>query len=92
MFVFTKKYCLSLFNYRYSRKILWLKVGRSNNNPKIIGGYFLDFLKEGGLAPFTIRMDAGTENVLVQDMQTAIRNDPTAKTWIVGKSTANQVK
>ena len=45
--------------------MLWLKVGRSNNNPKIIGSYFLDFLKESGTVPRKIRMDAGSYCLII---------------------------
>ena len=31
----------------YSRRILWLEVGSSNNNPRIVGKYFLDWIFEG---------------------------------------------
>ena len=31
---------------RYSRKILWLEVARTNNDPEIIAGYFLDLANE----------------------------------------------
>lgn len=27
----------------FSRRVLWLRVGRSNNDPKVIASYFLDF-------------------------------------------------
>ena len=30
----------------YSRKVLWLKVLRSNNSPSVIGGIYLDCVKE----------------------------------------------
>lgn len=31
-------------HYRYSRRVLWLKAGQSNNNPKIIAYYFLKYI------------------------------------------------
>ena len=34
--------------YRYSRKILWLKVASTNNDPYVIAGYFLDCVTELG--------------------------------------------
>ena len=33
---------------RYSGRILWLKVGTSNNNPSVIANYFLTCVKELG--------------------------------------------
>ena len=40
------------FSNRYSRKILWLEVGPSNNNPAIVAKYFVDALGvvEGNLS------------------------------------------
>jgi len=39
-------------HYRYSRKILWLKVASTNNDPYVIAGYFLDCVtKLGGKQP-----------------------------------------
>ena len=45
----------------FSRKIIWLNVCQTNNDPKIIGGYFLDVNANGG-CPLKIRTDYGTEN------------------------------
>ncbi|XP_053398073.1 uncharacterized protein LOC123523442 [Mercenaria mercenaria] len=59
----------------FSRKILWLKVARSNNDPKVVATFFLEYLNAINVIglPRCIRTDAGTENVLVQDMQMAFR-------------------
>ena len=35
----------------YNRRILWLEVGRTNNNPKIIANYFTDYIRQIGEAP-----------------------------------------
>ena len=71
-------------------------VSRTNRDPKVVAANFLDFLKSGNLAPRVIRMDAGTENVLIANMQRAIRscnNDAFAdRCVIIGPSTANQVR
>ena len=45
----------------FSRKIIWLNVYQTNNDPKIIGGYVLDVKVIGG-CPLEIRTDYGTEN------------------------------
>lgn len=34
--------------FRYSRKILWLKVASSNNDPRIISSYFVDAVRSQG--------------------------------------------
>ena len=57
----------------YSRKVLWLKVLRSNNSPSVIGGIYLDCVKEMEGCPTTLVTDLGTENVLVAAMQTFFR-------------------
>ena len=45
----------------FSRKIIWLNVYQTNNDPKIIGGYFLDVRANGG-CPLKMMTDYGSEN------------------------------
>ena len=80
---------------RYSRKVLWLRVGSTNNDPKVVAAYFLDYIKEVGGVPRLLRTYGETENVLIHDMQAALRadhNDDKAgqKSFIVGRSVSNQ--
>uniref|UniRef100_K1QD53 Uncharacterized protein n=1 Tax=Magallana gigas TaxID=29159 RepID=K1QD53_MAGGI len=80
---------------RFSRRILWLRVARTNNNPKVVASYFLDYVEEIAGVPRCIRIDAGTENGHIEDMQKAFRwNDDDAmagdKSVIIGSSTSNQ--
>ena len=77
--------------------MLWVVASRTNRNPRVVAANFLDFLKAEKLAPRVIRMDAGTENVMIANMQRAIRSydvDPMAgdRSVIIGPSTANQVE
>ena len=44
----------------FTRKIIWLNVYQTNNDPKIIGGYFLDAKGNGG-CPTKIRTYYVTE-------------------------------
>lgn len=39
------KFC---FYGRFSRRILWLRVAsaRTNNNPRVVASYFLDYVEE----------------------------------------------
>lgn len=79
----------------YSRKVLWLEVGPSNNNPKIIAHYFLKCVKNLGHTPRVLRCDLGTENTNLAFIQPFLRssdNDEFAgvKSFVYGKSTANQ--
>ena len=49
----------------FSRKILWLTVGITNNNPNVIGIYFIDAMMQTKCVPCLVRSDKGTENVHV---------------------------
>lgn len=79
----------------YSRRIIWLNVASSNNNPKIIAKYYLDSVKGLQLAPRLLRGDKGTENSIVSSLQKCLRYNHTdrlsgIKSYIEGTSTANQ--
>lgn len=52
-----------------SRKILWLYVTRSNNQPSNIATYFLDAVDELGGCPTDLVTDLGTENGLMAAAQ-----------------------
>ena len=67
--------CISGCMDGFSRKIIWLNVYSTNNNPRIIGGYFLEPLKEFGGCPCVVRGDYGTENGLVRDFQNLLWNN-----------------
>ncbi|CAC5415489.1 unnamed protein product [Mytilus coruscus] len=47
----------------FSRKVLWLKAGYTNNNPRYIAGLYLDFIKRYHRLPRVILADGGSENV-----------------------------
>ena len=80
----------------YSRKILWLKVIHSNNNPVVISRIFLDALKEHLGCPSRLRTDCGTENVLIATIQSFLRQrqcesyESAIACHIYGPSYANQ--
>lgn len=59
----------------FSRKLLWLKVLRSNKNPNAISRFYLDMVLALGRVPQVIRCDAGTENVVVNDIHKVLRDD-----------------
>jgi len=46
----------------FSRKILWLKVTRTNNDPVIVARTYLEVVRENGGCPRKVRTDCGTEN------------------------------
>ena len=72
--------------------MIWLNVYNTNNDPKIIGGYFLEAVERLAGCPRFVRGDYGTENGRVRDFQTFIRrNHPDSdRSYIDGASTANQ--
>ena len=46
----------------YSKKILWLEVSSSNNDPGIITKYYMDYVRQIGGTSRVIRAERGTEN------------------------------
>lgn len=88
-------FCISGAIDGYSRRILWLEVSSSNNNPALIAKYYLETLKHIGCAPRLLRCDAGTENTLLSVLQPFFRyNAPDSvsgcKSFMFGKSVSNQ--
>lgn len=59
----------------YSRKVLWFKVCRTNNDPAVIGHFFLNAVKEFGGCPTVLRTDNGTENTILAAIQSYFRCD-----------------
>lgn len=79
----------------YCRRILWLHVSLTNNDPAVIAGYYLNYLEKNLHAPRILRCDLGTENTTIEVLQPFFRyhcNDEFAgvKSFMYGKSTANQ--
>lgn len=72
----------------WSRKIMWLKVCRSNNFPEIPAAFFLECVREQKGCPEKVRTDNGTENGIIALMQCYFKNDVKAHSY--GKSIANQ--
>ena len=84
--------CISGCICGYSRNIIWLNVFHTNNDPQIIGGYYLEAVEEMNGCPVLLRGDYGTENVRVRDFQRYLRRDDETnpRSYIEGTSTANQ--
>ena len=72
----------------FSRRILWLKLSRSNSNPRITAMFFINTLKELKLAPCKVITDCGTENVLIAAIQSKLLNNVESHSYVA--STANQ--
>ena len=79
----------------FSRKILWIEVGPSNNNPMVVASYYLEAALQVKVVPRTMRCDLGTENAhlsLLQPYFTRNYDGPFSEisSFMYGKSTANQ--
>ncbi|VDI39125.1 Hypothetical predicted protein [Mytilus galloprovincialis] len=79
----------------YSRKLLWLVASPSNNNPRYVGYWYLNWIKERKMLPRVVRSDAGTENVIMRDLQRSLRHNQNDEmsgqnSFLVGRSVANK--
>jgi len=79
--------CISGVIDGFSRNMMWLAVFCTNNDPRIIAGYYLEAVKNVGGAPAVVRADMGTENGLVEVMQNALVGP---NSFLYGLSTTNQ--
>ena len=59
----------------FSRKIIWLNVGSTNNNPHVVAHYVVRAIFKLNQIPCTVRGDRGTENIHVARMQRFLRRD-----------------
>ena len=53
----------------FSRRLLWLSVAHSNNNPKVIASFYMSYIKEINGVPRVVHGDRGNENVHVAGLQ-----------------------
>ena len=79
----------------YSRRIMWLEVGMSNNDPTVVARYFVKCVIEMGGTARIVRADCGTENSHVAAIQRFLRNNSddsfrAEKSFIYGRSVSNQ--
>lgn len=72
----------------FSRKLLWLKVSTTNNDPLVIANFYLDFVNNKKITPKVVRFDRGTENIYIQDLQVFFTND--INSFLYATSTRNQ--
>ena len=74
----------------FSRKMMWVKVGKTSSDPKVIAKYFIEAIQNAGGYPYHMRGDMGTENGTVAAMQNFLsRNERNEDSFIYGKSTLN---
>lgn len=78
----------------FSRKMLWLQVGFTNNDPRYIAKFFMEYVRCINGVPCVVRGDRGTEISIVRDIQRALRlnhNDNMQEaSFLYGRSTSNQ--
>ena len=75
----------------YSRRVMWLNVYTTNNDPKVVGGYYLATVEKYGGTAYLIRGDFGTENVLIKNLQCLFRRHVDENpSYVEGSSTHNQ--
>lgn len=79
----------------FSRRIMWLQVSNTNNNPEIIAGYYLNCINLTKALPRVIRADLGTENVTMEIIHRYLRDgyddsQSGENSFRYGKSTCNQ--
>ena len=53
----------------FSRKILWLKISKTNNDPIVPAYFFIETVKKMGFCPQYFRTDCGTENGIIARIQ-----------------------
>lgn len=66
-------FCISGCIDGFSRKLIWLKVGRTNKDPSVVCTNFLESVNRCNLTPSIVRMDRGTENVHIASVQKLFR-------------------
>ena len=59
----------------FSRRLIWLKVSRTNNDPAVVSGFYLEAVPEEGGCPTVLRTDNGTENTVMASIQSYLRAD-----------------
>jgi hypothetical protein len=59
----------------FSRRLVWLKVSRTNNDPAVVAGFFLEAAQHEGGCPTILRTDNGTENTVMASVQSYLRAD-----------------
>ena len=71
----------------WSRKIIWLRVAQSNNNPLVPGQVYIESVAKYG-CPVKLRTDCGTENGVMAALQCEFRSS--SDSHFFGTSPANQ--
>lgn len=79
----------------FSRRLMWLKVGTTNNNPRVVASYFVNCVQSVGGCPTILQADPGTENIVIGALQCTFRRQAkdafgAEKSFQIVKSVFNQ--
>ena len=66
----------------YSRRILWLRVTRSNNSPNQIASFYSEAVLEQGGCPVQLVTDLATENGTAAALQAYFHDNPEAHRYV----------
>ena len=72
----------------FSRKLIWLFVSTTNNDPLVVANFYLKAITNLGRTPNTLRMDLGTENVYCEELQVFFTKN--SNSFLYAASTRNQ--
>ena len=82
------EFCIHRAVDGFSRKILWLKIATTNKDPLVIANFHLNCMKSYMIAPRLLRMDKGTENICLEDLQVLFTDN--VESFRYGASVRNQ--
>lgn len=92
-----KRYGFPMYGFidGYSKKVLFIGLSCTNNDPAVIANYFLKTVKKHECVPTVLRTDKGTEATVMGELQVILRlehEDELAglKSYVTGKSVHNQ--
>ena len=71
----------------FSRKVLWLKISRTNNDPTVQAYFYTEAVKKIGICPHYHRADCGIENGIIAGNQCLFLMSEDAHRY--GTSTSN---
>lgn len=66
----------------YSRRVMWLHVASSNNNPRLIANYYISMVEEIGGVSQNCISDRGSENVIMAALHTTLTNVPNSHKYV----------
>ena len=72
----------------YSRRILWLKVSKTNNDPIVPAYFYIETVEKMGFCPQYLRTDFGTEKGIIEGIQCLFLMSEDSHRY--GASTSNQ--